>query len=68
MKPLDFQIFFDNSYRYCVFIQLCEILRNVRGKKGCGTSDEDCTERAGWVFKKSILIGYVNKLRSLFRH
>ena len=30
--------------------------------------DKDCTELADCVFKKSMFIGYVNKLRSNFRH
>ena len=30
--------------------------------------DKDCTELADCVFKKSMCIGYVNKLRSNFRH
>ena len=30
--------------------------------------DKNCTELADCVFKKSMFIGYVNKLRSNFRH
>ena len=30
--------------------------------------DKDCTELAGCVFKKSMFIGFTNKLRSNFRH
>ena len=30
--------------------------------------DKDCTELADCAFKKSMFIGYVNKLRNNFRH
>ena len=30
--------------------------------------DKDCTELVDCVFKKSMFIGYLNKLRSNFRH